>query len=60
MAVYMLKFSKQLGNLENPHGKAGFYLGFCEEGNMPKRLKQHRAGQGASITRAAIENGIEF
>jgi len=33
------------------------YIGYCEPGRITERLAQHRAGQGAKITAAAVERG---
>jgi predicted GIY-YIG superfamily endonuclease len=56
--VYLLHFSAPLGNLVNPRAMARHYLGWAID--LDARIKQHRAGQGAAITRAALERGISF
>ena len=58
--IYMLQFDQHLGHKRSPHASAEFYLGYCDENNLEKRLKEHRNGNGAAITRAAVEKGIGF
>lgn len=48
--VYILKF-------EPPFKHALYYVGWCGERGLFKRLEQHRKGQGAIITRRAVEAG---
>ena len=55
--IYILKFSGKLGNEKH---QAEFYIGYCEEGRVNERLAEHRNGQGAAITRAAVERGFEL
>ena len=50
--VYMLKFSHPLGTDRH---RAQHCLGYCEDGRLHLRLYEHRIGQGAAITRAAIQ-----
>lgn len=56
--VYLLHFAAPLGNLTNPRAQASHYLGWAVD--LDLRIRQHRAGQGAHITRAAVERGIGF
>lgn len=56
--VYLLHLSAPLGNLSNPRAQATHYLGWAA--NLEQRIAQHRAGQGAALTRAAVERGIAF
>lgn len=56
--VYLLHFAAPLGNLSNPRAQATHYLGWAA--NLEQRIAQHRAGQGAALTRAAVERGIDF
>lgn len=58
--IYVLQFSKPLGNPYNPRGTARFYVGYCEDGRLQARLAEHHNGGGAAITRAALERGITF
>lgn len=58
--VYILKFHEALGNPDKPKGRAQFYVGWCELGGLKRRLRQHRKGQGAAITRAFALRGIGF
>lgn len=55
--LYLLKFSKPLGTDRH---RAQHYLGFCEDGRLDERLAEHRAGQGARITAAAVRNGYDL
>ncbi len=56
--LYLLKFSQPLGSDKH---KAQYYLGWVEcHKQLEHRLRQHRAGQGAAITRAAVERGYEL
>lgn len=56
--VYILEFSQPIGNLQNPLGQARYYVGWCKAGEEDRRLKEHRTGQGASITAAVASRGI--
>lgn len=56
--IYLLHFSAPLGNPQKPHGQAQHYVGWALD--LAARLAEHRAGAGASITRAAVERGITF
>lgn len=56
--IYMLKFSKPIGNANHRNGTAQYYLGFTT--NLEKRIAYHRAGHGAFITRAAVKQGAEL
>lgn len=38
-----------------PMFHAKYYVGWCKTGGLWNRLKQHRTGKGAHITRAAVE-----
>lgn len=58
--VYVLRFQSPLGNPHNRRGQARYYVGWCKDGTLHRRLAQHRAGTGAAITRAAIAQGIDF
>jgi predicted GIY-YIG superfamily endonuclease len=54
MTVYILEFSAALGSARH---RAKTYIGYCEPGRLHARLAEHRAGQGAKITAAAVERG---
>lgn len=58
--IYILKFERPLGNPAKKHGTAQFYVGYCDDGKLERRLKAHRTGRGAAITRAASQQGISF
>lgn len=51
--IYLIHFERKLKHAQH-------YLGFCEDGNLEKRIERHRKGSGAKILRACVENGIEF
>ncbi|APU89067.1 endonuclease-like protein [Virus Rctr85] len=50
--VYILRFARPVS------GRAKFYIGWTR--NLEGRLYYHRKGQGASLTRAAVQQGIDF
>lgn len=54
--IYILEFSGTLGDPSNPKGQAKFYVG--KTFDVAARLEEHRAGQGAHITRAAVQQGL--
>lgn len=56
--VYILTFCRPLGDVDNPHGQASTYIGYCDRGRLAERITEHRNGRGASITRAAALQGI--
>lgn len=51
--IYLLHFDK-------PYAHAAHYLGFCEEGNLEKRLDVHRSGHGARLMEVISAAGINF
>jgi len=54
MAVYLLHFSKPLAH-------ARHYLGFADTvESIPKRIERHQRGDGAKLTKAASQAGIEL
>jgi putative endonuclease len=56
--VYLLHFSQPIGNERH---KARHYIGWVADWRgLQRRLQQHRAGQGAAITRAAAALGIDL
>lgn len=56
--IYILQFDKPLGSHKH---SAQYYIGFCEDDScFNRRIKAHRAGRGAAITRAAVARGISF
>jgi predicted GIY-YIG superfamily endonuclease len=56
--IYLLCFDRPMGNAANPRAMATHYMGWTTD--LDARLAAHTAGQGASITRAAIEQGITW
>ena len=57
--VYLLCFSRSMGNLSNSRAQASHYLGWGK-GNASSRLESHMAGRGSSLTRAAVALGIKL
>jgi predicted GIY-YIG superfamily endonuclease len=51
MAVYLLHF-------ERPYKGVMHYLGYSS--NLPKRLKDHRAGRGARLIEVINDAGIDY
>lgn len=51
--VYIIQFASPLGNARH---SATYYVGWAR--NVEARLRHHRNGRGAAITRAAAANGI--
>lgn len=58
--VYIIEFSAPIGNLSNPKGACGMYVGWALKGEAYRRLDEHRAGKGARVTAAAADAGIEM
>jgi putative endonuclease len=58
--VYVLRFSAPLGNPDKPKGQAQHYAGWALD--VHRRIAEHRRGEGAKITAAAVERGytLEF
>lgn len=55
--VYILRFETPLGSERH---RAEFYVGWCAENGLERRLKEHRNGTGAAMTRFASAAGIGF
>lgn len=53
--IYILKFDKPIGTERH---SAQYYIGYCRDECLASRLKHHRKGTGAALTRAAIQRGI--
>jgi predicted GIY-YIG superfamily endonuclease len=55
--VYLLHFA---GGALARKGTSGarHYLGYCLDGEVERRLRQHNAGSGARITAAAVAAGL--
>ena len=58
--VYILEFGRPLRNPDSPYGQARYYIGYADGHRLDERLREHRTGQGAAITRAAVESGIDL
>lgn len=56
--VYLVCFESHLGDLANPKGAAGHYLGWADD--VAARMAEHRAGRGARILAACVRQGIAF
>lgn len=56
--VYILHFSRPLGNPSNRRAMAQHYAGFSID--PLARFSEHKAGSGAKITRAAVQQGIDL
>jgi len=56
--LYVLCFSEALGNALNRRALASHYLGFAVD--LPRRLADHAAGRGSSLTQAAVARGITW
>lgn len=53
--VYLIHFSRPIGNPDKARGQAQHYIGWAVD---PRgRLTDHRRGEGAKITAAAAEAG---
>lgn len=56
--IYILQFDKPLGSAKHA---ARYYIGYCQDDScLNRRIKAHKKGKGAAITRAAVERGIGF
>ena len=51
--VYVIHFKK-------PFKHAKHYIGFCEFGNLEKRMEAHRKGNGSKLMKAVTEAGIDW
>ena len=54
--IYVIKFERPVGNPARKHGSASTYCGWAK--NVEGRFYYHLAGKGASLTRAAVQQGI--
>lgn len=57
--LYLLGFSKPLGDVTRTRMSARRYLGCCKDGRFDERLEEHLAGRGAKIVAAALAMGAE-
>lgn len=53
--IYILEFSAPLGSEKH---SARYYIGYCDDHLLQRRLKMHRDGRGAVITKAAVQRGL--
>ncbi len=51
--VYLIHF-------KTPFKHARHYIGFCEFGNLEKRMEKHRNGNGSKLMAAVTAAGIEW
>lgn len=51
--VYVLHFSKRIGTKRQ---QAGHYIGWSTDADA--RIREHKAGKGAALTRAAVKQGV--
>lgn len=58
--IYLLHFSRPLGDPSRPRMSARHYLGWSTDDAVVRRIREHREGRGAAITRAAVAAGIEL
>ena len=56
--IYLLHFDRPIGNLTKRLGQAQHYLGWAEDPYRRERV--HLEGKGAAITRAAVEQGVNW
>lgn len=49
-----------LFHIQPPHFHARHYLGFTERDDLLVRIREHEAGQGSHLTRAALAAGHEL
>lgn len=56
--VYLIHFTRKLGNPANPRAQAQHYIGQAVD--LAARLERHRAGNGAAIMAAVSRAGISW
>lgn len=56
--IYLLHFDKPIGDRQRPGMSAQHYTGWSKDGKLFDRLDRHAQGNGASITKWAVEHGI--
>ncbi|MFV9505397.1 MAG: hypothetical protein AB4911_12645 [Oscillochloridaceae bacterium umkhey_bin13] len=56
--IYLLHFTRPLGNLAHPLAQARHYVGWARDPEA--RNAEHQAGRGAALTRAALASGITW
>lgn len=56
--LYFLKFSQAIGSSRH---EAAYYLGWARDDvTLERRIKDHRSGRGAAITKAAVASGARL
>lgn len=58
--LYLLHFTRPVGNINRPRMHASHYLGWTGQVDVEQRVAQHRAGKGAAITKAAVAKGADL
>lgn len=53
MYVYLLHFDKKIGRQQH-------YMGSCEQSRLDTRMREHQTGNGANLTKRAVERGSGF
>jgi putative endonuclease len=56
--LYILCFSRPIGNPDNARAQASHYLGWASD--VQARVAQHAAGRGQALTAAAVALGIDW
>lgn len=60
LMIYIIELDEPIGNRDNCHGSARYYIGYCDDDHLEQRIAQHRSGQGARMLAACNERGIEY
>jgi len=47
-------------HLDQPYHHARHYIGFVIDGDVDRRLREHRSGNGAKMLRAVNQAGIKY
>lgn len=55
--IYILKFNSPIGGSKH---RAQYYIGWCKDGAVNRRVAQHKRGKVAKITRAVVAAGIDI
>ena len=61
MAVYVLRFTRPIGDTSRPGCFARYYIGWARDERLPARIARHRRGAaGCALTSYAHSQGIGF